>query len=121
MASERGSAARRLFPGWAARLRPVLVLSLALAWALVWALVWGPATGAPALAASARAYSDNPEVLQRELDQLRVTYKDNHPDVIRARRALEKALEKRRQAAEAAGRSPAAPGQAGAPAGDQAR
>jgi hypothetical protein len=63
-------------------------------------------------------------VLQRELDSLRVTYKDDHPDVIRARRTLEKALEKRRQAAEAAAKArpaPAASGAGEAPEGAQKR
>jgi hypothetical protein len=65
----------------------LLVLSLSLAGA--------------AMPRQAGAASEDPATLQRELDSLRVTYKDDHPDVIRARRALERALEKRRKAAQA--------------------
>lgn len=86
-------------------------LALGLALGVVPGVVPGLPGGGLAAAASSRAISASPAELQRELDQLRVTYKDDHPDVIRARRALEKALEKRRKAAEAAAPYPAAPGE----------
>ncbi len=71
--------------------------------AALWAALSGTAPGLTAFAWAEHtknpAPADDPTALQSELDHLRVMYKDNHPDVIRAKRALERALERVRERA----------------------
>lgn len=51
----------------------------------------------------ARAQDGGVEELRQELDRLRVIYTDQHPDVQRARRALERAEQARRAKRQAGG------------------
>jgi len=67
-------------------------------WALLLMLAMGLALAPLAWAGGGAAKRpDTVESLRQDLDRLRIVYTDDHPDVIQAKRLLERALKEQRE------------------------